>query len=284
LAARVPEVVLAALQGLDDELSWQLREQLAVDHPRAVARTLGVSGASERTWALRHELLEAAPNEVLGSLAGADDDAAWALRERLFELHPHAVVASLSRLSSERAWALRDTWYQRVGGLSQDYESARLGLKSVTGLDDPRAWKWRKQGREIAPIAALASVRDVFSEKSWKWRHRFIRWAPKTVMATLRRVRAPESWPLREQVADDCKEALDSIQGLADEEAWLLRDAQRDRWTSTVLKSLGPLADSPRGQDLLGRQLQRYPDNLSVLQHASAIFLGAHRRVFSDEE
>ncbi len=54
---------------------------------------------------------------------------------------------------------------------------------------------------------------------------------------------------MRQQVAAVCKEALDGIEGMDQPEAWALRDDHADRWPSTVVKSLGPLADGARGQE-----------------------------------
>ena len=47
-------------------------------------------------------------------------------------------------------------------------------------------------------------------------------------------------------------------------------------WPSTVVKTLGPLADTARGKALVQRQLTRHPDNVSLLKHAAAIALGCH--------
>jgi hypothetical protein len=92
------------------------------------------------------------------------------------------------------------------------------------------------------------------------------------------------AWQMRRAVAADCKEAIDSISAMDDAEAWQLREQYSDLWPSTVVKSLGPLADGPKGQALLLRQLERHPGNLSLLQHAAAIALGAHRLAPLDDE
>lgn len=278
LVERAPEAVLAAMGGLDDEFSWQLRERLSTNLGARVARTLGAFGTTHpRAQALRERLLPAHPDEVVRSLSGSGDEQVWQLRERLFADHPVAVVLSLSRVLGERAWALRERLRQLTPGFGDEYETTRVLLRSITALDDERAWAWRKQGRAAAPVAAVASLKGLTSDKSWRWRERFLRWAPKTVMGTLNELEHPQATALRQRVAADCKEALDSIAGLDDAGSWQLRDEYADRWPSTVLKSLGPLADADRGKALLSRQLQRYPENISVLQHAAAIFLGAHR-------
>jgi len=44
-----------------------------------------------------------------------------------------------------------------------------------------------------------------------------------------------------------------------------------------VVKTLGPLADGPRGRTLLERQLSTHGTNVSLLKHVSGIVLGVHR-------
>ncbi len=278
-ARKAPEATLVAATGLDDECSWQLREELLSAHPRFVAQTLnGFEPHHARAKELRERLTELAPAEVLQSVSGADDEWSWALRERLFVSAPDAVVSSLSSLNSERAWQLREGWLPKRGlALDEDYETARIALKSITRLTEPKAWQWRTLACKVAPVAALSSLKGLDDEDSWQWRRRFLHYAPKVVMATLTRMQQAEAWSMRREVAQDCKEAIDSIAKLDVAEAWQLRDACRDTWPSTVVKSLGPLADGPRGSELVTRQLKRHSDNLSLLQHAAAIFLGAHR-------
>jgi hypothetical protein len=84
---------------------------------------------------------------------------------------------------------------------------------------------------------------------------------------------------MRATVAADCKEALDGLQGVDVAPAWSLRDSYADVWPSTVLKSLGSVADGERGRRLLTRQLQMHPGNVSLLKHAAVIALGLHRSV-----
>ncbi|HEX2882375.1 MAG TPA: dTMP kinase [Polyangiaceae bacterium] len=284
-AQQAPEATLVAATGLDDACSWELREQLLDAHPRFVAQTLnGFEPEHARAKLLRERLIEAAPAEVLQSVSGADDAGSWALRERLFATAPDAVVGSLSGLSSERAWRLREAWLPRRGhSLDEDYETARIALKSISRVGGPQAWQWRTAAYKVAPVAALASIKSLDDAESWQWRRRFLHYAPKIVMATLTRMLQVEAWSMRREVAQDCKEAIDSISKLDEEEAWRLRDACKDTWPSTVVKSLGPLADGARGSELLTRQLKRHSDSLSLLQHAAAIFLGAHRLELPEE-
>ena len=95
-------------------------------------------------------------------------------------------------------------------------------------------------------------------------------------METLRGVDDERAWQLRRAVAAECKEALDSIQGLDTTDAWCLREAHVGRFPSTAVKSLGPLADCERGKELVRRALAE-PASLSLLKHLAAIALGNHR-------
>jgi hypothetical protein len=92
------------------------------------------------------------------------------------------------------------------------------------------------------------------------------------------------AWDLREACAARVKEAIDSMIGLDGDRAWVLRDAHADAWPSTVVKSLGPLARTPRGQALVERQLARHPGNISLLKHATAIALGADLALAAETE
>lgn len=281
LSTRVPEALLSAMNGLVDETSWRLRAELEAAHPGAVVRSLsGLAGADPRGRALLQRLEERAPAEVVATLSKRDDADAWRVREQLYASMPLPVVASLGGLSTERAWELRGKWLAQVGGdPTVSFEIASAAARSISGLDDEAAWRLRDQVRPVAPVAALSSVNGLTSPRSWQWRQELLAPAPRPVMLTMRRISHPEAWRMRVAVAPICKEALDSIADMDDREAWDLRDAHQDTWPSTVVKTLGPLADSARGQGLVERQLRRYGDNVSLLKHAAAIALGLHRGV-----
>jgi dTMP kinase len=280
LAELVPEAVLAALAGLDDDASWRLRQRFGNDHPRAVARTLvGLAAQGARAAGLRRELEAVAPADVAMSLGRLADEASWAARERLYPVCPEPVVGSLSTLASERAWALREIWLGTTRDkLGTSYELACAAARSVTGLEDERAWSIRRAVRALAPVAALSSLNRASGPESWRWRREHLARAPKVVMATLAGLEHPEAWDMRAAVAGHCKEAIDSILAMDHPQAWELRDRHRDTWPSTVAKSLGPLADGERGKDLLLGLLRAYPDNVSLLKHAAAVALGLHRQ------
>jgi dTMP kinase len=280
LALRVPEVVLSGLSGLTDDVSWALREKLLSSHPAAVARSLGGQAALHpRAKALRKALVERASEEVLRALARLDDPESWTLRERLRDKHPEAVLASLSGLDSERAWDVREGWLSRHGArLGDDFELARVALKSVHGLSSERAFALRERARPAAPLASLSSLIGLACERSFDLREPYLRRAPKLVMESLRRVDAPRAWDMRRRAVRDIKEAVDSISGLDAPEAWQMREDFADVWPSTVVKSLGLLADGERGQRLIERQLARHGENVSLLKHAAGVALSAHHQ------
>jgi dTMP kinase len=126
----------------------------------------------------------------------------------------------------------------------------------------------------VAPVPVLASLAGLTSDRAWKWRSRWIERAPKVILRTISGLDDDAAWELREGAAARVKEAVDSMVGLASERAWALRERCADLWPSTVVKSLGPLAATPRGAALVIRQLERHPGNLSLLKHAAAVALG----------
>jgi dTMP kinase len=279
LATRVPEAVLAGLAGQDDEVSWELREWLWEQKPRATALTLlGLPAENGRAASMRAALADLAPTEVATSLQGLDGEEANGLRERLFRHSPEAVVTSLARLVSQAAWSLREQWLAwHREELASRYEIALVAALSVTGLRDDRAWRLREAARTAAPVAALASLAGVLGDMAWRWREESLGHAPKIVMQTLVGVEDERASRMRAAVVADCKEALDSIVALDGPRAWSLRETYADVWPSTAVKSLGPLADGTRGRTLIARQLAAHPDSLSLLKHVSAVALGVHR-------
>ncbi len=282
LFEREPDAVLGALSGLDDDESFSLRERARAQHPGLTLRSLGQALLSPRGWTMWQDLARVAPADALACLSGIDDERAWQARARWFEEQPalrELAVATLGGLDDERGWALRERLLQEYEGeLATSYELNRALAKSVTGLDHDRAWQLRERTRKVAPVAALSSLVGLKDERSFRWRREALRQAPKVVMATLKDVQEEEAWDMRQAVLLDCKEALDGLQGLDSERAWSLRDAARDVWPSTVVKTLADLADGQRGMELIDRQLRRYPENVSLLKHVSAIALGLHRR------
>ncbi|MES1184351.1 MAG: dTMP kinase [Myxococcales bacterium] len=282
LFEQAPDAVLAALDDLSDDVSFELRRRARAQSPGLALRSLGLALQTPQGWELWQELAELAPADALACLTGLDDERAWALRERYATGQPafaQLVLGSLSGLASARAWELRERLHHLCrADLATSYELSRVLAKSVTGLADERAWQLRKEARKLAPVAALSSLSLVTDAESWQWRTESLHKAPKVVMSTLRACFDDAAWRMRLEVATDCKEALDGLQGVDVAPAWELRTGNLDIWPSTVVKTLGSLADTARGKELIQRQLRAYPDNVSLLKHVSSIALGLHRQ------
>ncbi len=272
MATRTPSIIANGLRGLDDDASWALREALASIAPDQIARSLGgLIAESPASWALRQRLADASPDGVAGSLDDRGEPEAWALRRSLWSIAPTPVVQSLCRDESRAAWELREQWIAESGGdqVLGNPDLARALVSSLRGLATPRAWSLRAAARPASPVGALLSIIGIDDELAWSWRRDLLARAPRPVLRTIGGLEQPAAWELRERSIALCKEGLDSMWGLDGERAWTLREVAIDRWPSTVVKSLGPLAATPRGQALVERQLARYPENLSLLKHAT---------------
>lgn len=274
LAERAPHVVAYGLRGLGDEHSWTMREELAATSPYHVARSLdGLAVEGERAEAMRVSLVDREPAGVLATLDGNDSPKAWVLRDRLVERFTAEVVGSLKRIDSAQAWNLREHWVRQLGGADAllRVEVATVLAGSVRGLTGDRAWQVRHDCFEAAPVAVLESLLDVDDEQSWEMRQAWVERAPKIVLRTLVRQDDPRGWAMREQLAARCKEALDAMVGDDSAPAWKLREAYLERWTSTAVKSLGPLYHTERGRALAERGYAMAPDDLSLLKHIASL-------------
>ena len=279
-AARVPRVIARGLRGLSDGVSWRLRRSLADAAPHEVAMSLGEQAAeAPPAWTLRELLAEIAPAEVAASLQGLDDETAWALRAQLYERVPDAVMASLALLDVPRAWHWRERWIAQRGTLDAalaGYVTARAAARSVTGLDDERAWTVRRAARTAAPVPAIASLLGLSSDRAWRWRERMLGRAPKTVLSTIVGMDEGRAWAMRVAMASSCRESLDSLIGLDHPTAWQLREACLELWPACAIKSLGVLVSGARGRELLHRALALFPGNISLLKQAAGIATGSH--------
>jgi dTMP kinase len=267
LAARAPVVIATGLRWLDDPVSWKLRHQLAEAAPDEVARSIvGVVAENAQATPLLRSLVDRAPRGTGDALVGRDDAFAWEMRERL---PGDAALASVTGLGNERAWQVRESWLAARGGASalEVLDATRL-CDSISGLADARAWELRKALRDVAPIAALESIRMLTDDRSWKWRERHLERAPKAVMKTLVDVADARAWPLRERVADRVEEVYDTIYGLDDPQAWALRDQALTSWAASAVKSLGPLASTERGAAFVRAALAKHPTNVALWRHA----------------
>jgi len=268
LAPRAPVVVASGLRWFDDEASWLLRHELAAIAPGPIARSLsGLLAEHPASTALLRSLVEIAPREVGSALWGRDDALAWELRERL---PADPLMHSLGAVAGPRAWAARDRWLADRGGLGAiaSVATAEIACKSVEAIGDARAWGLRKALREIAPVAALDATFGLVDDRSWKWRERSLDRAPKVVMRTIAGLADPRAWALRDGVGHHCEEVLDTITGLDAPAAWQLREDRVGVWPSSVLKSLGPLAATERGQALIASALASAPRSIAVWRQA----------------
>jgi dTMP kinase len=84
----------------------------------------------------------------------------------------------------------------------------------------------------------------------------------------------PRAWQLRDDVCLMAQEAVESVAGMDHPQAWRLRERCVDVWPGAAVRSLGPLALTPRGQTLLERQLVKHGGNLGVIRFAAGVALG----------
>jgi dTMP kinase len=187
-------------------------------------------------------------------------------------------MASLALLEGARAWQWRERWIRERGTLDvavAGYVAARAAARSITGLDEERAWAIRKAVRTAAPVPAIASLAGLSSDRAWRWRERMLGRAPKTVLSTIAGLDDGRAWAMRVAMASNCREALDSLLGLDHPTAWELREGHLEVWPACVIKSLGVLVNGARGKELLHRALALFPDNISLLKQAAGVAAGS---------
>ncbi|ATB36954.1 thymidylate kinase [Cystobacter fuscus] len=274
LAARCPELIAHGLSGLTDASAWSLRARLEDAAPMQVLGSLKEPAAeSSQAWALRERWEQRAPEAVAASLDGLGSEQAWAMRERLHGRFPEPVVTSLTGLGDARAWVLRERWLSQRGGqaaLGQE-KVARIACRSIRGVDDTPAWDWRERTWEVAPDAVLRTLEGLDSERAWALREQHAGRASRLVLESLRGLNNPRAWALRESFGVSCEEALESFEGMDGATAWRLRQALADTWPAATVKSMGPLASSARGQELISRLLTDHPRDFALLRQAARV-------------
>ena len=167
--------------------------------------------------------------------------------------------------------ALRERWLTARGGeaaLTQE-KVARLACKSLRGLNDERAWVWRQKAWETAPDAVLRTLQGLDDERAWSLREQHAVRATKLVIESLEGLDHPRAWALRESFGAQCEETLESFEGMDGATAWRLRQALADTWPAASVKSLGPLAETPRGRELITRLLTAHPRDFALLRQAA---------------
>lgn len=257
LAFAAPEAVARSLQGCVSADAWRLRRMLVARAPRQVAASLGrlPPGHQLEANTLRASLLELAPEEVAASLAGLDDEASMALRQRLYEQAPAQVLASLAGVPAERAWRFRES-------VAADEDSPLL-LPGLAGDDGARAWQVRDRFADTQVVAVLISLTGLSGDRAHDLRERWIDRAPRPVLRSLAGVRDQRGWAMRSRWVLRAPEALGELEDVDEPAAWTLREQAIDVWPAKVLRSLGALHETPRGQALVERVLASAPKDLS---------------------
>ncbi|HUQ05133.1 MAG TPA: dTMP kinase [Kofleriaceae bacterium] len=270
LAEHAPVVVAHGLVGLDDLEAWRLRQELAEQAPHAVAKSLnGLATPEAYRW--RRALATVVPEAVASSLNGLDDPDAWFLRDTLRELCADAVCASLTNVQSARADTERRRWLATCPAEGPTtYGAARAGARMVNGCTDDVAWRIRQLTFGLAPADTIASLKGDDSSRAWRWREKYLDRAPRPVADSIGGMDAPEAWALRAALAPHCREAFQSMIGLDGVQAWALRTAHADVWPSTVCKSLGALAHTSLGTQLLTEILRNHR-GVSLLRNAARL-------------
>lgn len=257
-----PALTAKTLSGLYDEESFALRQLLKNIAPGEVLQSLG-SAPILPAMALREELFDRAPRSAVSGLKRMDDPAAWALRERALQAGElEAVLAGLAGLDGANAWELR------AQGLRKGMYAAVS--KSLVGLATPESDELREKLLASDRISVIKSTAGIETPTCRRIRESLFDKAPKVVLRSLTGIDAPYAWRMRVAAAPLTKEALDSVDGMDAQEAWVLRERFSDRWPSTALSSLRQLSITERGEALIARVLAANPRRISVLRNAWA--------------
>ncbi len=155
LAGAHPVEVVGTLALDDGRDAWTLRDALiarpdAAEDPALagpIARSVRGLG-TERAWAVRRAMFDAAPIAVLGSLSGVFDDESWEWRARYVERAGKAVMGSFNGSEDPRAWELRRAHAPRI----------KEAVDSIIGLDGDAAWALRDEIADVWPSTALKTV------------------------------------------------------------------------------------------------------------------------------
>jgi dTMP kinase len=221
---RAPELVLA--RPWIHPAAVALRESLLTSHPAVVARSL-VEVAGDDADHMRERLAELAPGAVVESLSGRNDPFAIGLRKRLWK---HADV------------------YERAASLQL--------------CEDEWAWRRRERLLEQDPAIVLPSLRGLSPERVDPFLARYLERAPKPVLSALSGRSDTRAHQLRARLIGTGREVIDSIKGLDDPRAWLLRECFCERWPSTVVSSLIGMPLGNRAKTIVARCREAAPADL----------------------
>jgi dTMP kinase len=219
--------------------------------------------------ALRQQLYELAPGEVVSGLKRNDSLESWTLREQaLRDRRLVDVLNGLAGVNSEPAWSLRELGVQK-----RLYAEV---ARSLTGLRGERVDALREALLPHDRLAVLRSITGVDSSFASRLREQLVDKAQKLVLRSLAGLTTDEAFALRERCASCTKEAIDSIDGLDDPRAWQLRETYAEYWPATVLSSLKGLPLTERAEALICRVLSAAPGRLPLLRNAYGVIATAH--------
>lgn len=149
---RQTDEAVRSTRGLDDDLSWELRQRARRERPCAgLAESL--SGLHDpRAMQIRAELQAQFPLAVLRGTKGVDDPDAWALRRDLAPWAAKAVLLTIEGMDGRVAEALREA----LRPVAPEETAA-----SRAGLDTEAAWRAREASADEAPVGTIKSLRKV---------------------------------------------------------------------------------------------------------------------------
>jgi len=178
LVAPAPAGIAVALWGRDDELAWELRDQLPLElRMRSVGGVRGV-----RANAVREQYLAEHPAaDVLGAetacvgAAAVDDELAWTIRRSMRDIAPAAAIEATFMLTGDRAWKWRQRYAERA---------PKSVMRSLEGLDDARAWELREAFADRVQ-EAIDSLTGSDHDRAWRLREAAIATWPAMAVKSL---------------------------------------------------------------------------------------------------
>jgi dTMP kinase len=185
LAEAAPADVMVALDTLDSEEAWSLRERLWPTMPDVVVASLERLG-SPRAWQLRDRWLADKGGEpafasfenarvICKSITALDDDRSWELRKASRDAAPISAIISTKQVIADRAWKWRWRYLERA---------PKAVLETISRVDDARAWQMREK---VAPTVkeAIDSMNELDGPTAWRLREQYADVWPSTVVKSL---------------------------------------------------------------------------------------------------
>jgi uncharacterized protein (DUF2267 family) len=191
----------------------------------------------------------------------------WQLRK---ELNIHQDILTIGGVQSKQAWRIRRDVlaHQSPARISDVFES-------IQGMDEPEAWKVRKEILNDSPSYlehAIKSLTGIDSSEAWELRDRYVQtneWqkssaARELLLASVSGIDSSRAWKLRETLFNEKTETqaavvarfLESLIGLDSPKAWQYRDEYLDVFPSMAAASLVGL-DSARANDIRKKLMKK---------------------------